>query len=469
MEQTLGSYIDIDEDDINILIYRTGIIKTPFLKKTYITYADYIASGKPSPMIENYLIKKIYPYYSNTHSNAYCGIHMKNLIKETKDYIRKQFKINEDYQIIFSNSGTTGCINHLVHLLDYTQYDSVIIYLSLYEHYSNYLPWKELSNTYPSKIKVIIIPFMSGSCSGCGVIDLEWFKQSLQKQNSTLNKTLIICSIIACSNINGIVNPIHDIRTILNTSIKSPMIHKYLFADYACSAPYVQINGKILDAFTFSPHKFIGGIETPGILIARTCLFNKSKPYCSGGGCVKKASSKIIEYEQDIETRESAGTPNIVGIIKIGKVLELKEKMFSIITNNEHHLSNLVKYMIRYYESKYPTFRSVLYNDNVKHLPILSFSLSDLHYNLIVVLFNDLFGIQTRGGIGCCGLLAEYIENSYNYRGWCRISFHWIMTKKEIREIFDALEYIIVNGHKYLKYYKYDSNLNLFVFNGLKK
>ena len=297
---------------------------------------------------------------------------------------------------------------------------------------------------------------MSGSCSGCGVIDLEWFKQSLQKQNSTLNKTLIICSIIACSNINGIVNPIHDIRTILNTLIKSPMIHKYLFADYACSAPYLQINGKILDAFTFSPHKFIGGIETPGILIARTCLFNKSKPYCSGGGCVKKASSKIIEYEQDIETRESAGTPNIVGIIKIGKVLELKEKMFSIITNNEHHLSNLVKYMIRYY-------------DNVKHLPILSFSLSDLHYNLIVVLFNDLFGIQTRGGIGCCGLLAEYIENSYNYRGWCRISFHWIMTKKEIREIFDALEYIIVNGHKYLKYYKYDSNLNLFVFNGLKK
>jgi selenocysteine lyase/cysteine desulfurase len=419
MEQLLGSYIDISVDDIKNLVYRTGIIKTPFLKRTYITYADYIASGKPSPIIENYLIKKIYPYYSNTHSNAYCGIHMKNLIKGTKDYIRKQFKINEDYQIIFSNSGTTGCINHLVHILDYSQYETVIIYLSLYEHYSNYLPWKELSNTYPSKIKVIIIPFMSGS--GSGIIDLEWFKQSLQKQNSTSNKTLIICSIIACSNINGIVNPLDDIRNILDTIIKSPMIYKYFFADYACSAPYVEINGKILDAFMFSPHKFIGGIETPGILIARACLFNKTKPYCSGGGCVKKASSKIIEYEQDIETRESAGTPNIIGIIKIGKVLELKEKMFSIIANNEHHLSKLIKYMISYYESKYPTFRSVLYNDNVKHLPILSFSLSDLHYNLIVVLFNDLFGIQTRGGIGCCGLLAEYIENSYNYRGWCRI------------------------------------------------
>jgi selenocysteine lyase/cysteine desulfurase len=90
--------------------------------------------------------------------------------------------------------------------------------------------------------------------------------------------------------------------------------------------------------------------------------------------------------------------------------------------------------------------------------------LTNLHYNFIVILFNDLFGIQTRGGIGCCGLLAEYIEKKYAYRGWCRISFHWSMSKKNIYYIFSALEYIINNGHKYLKKYKYSKKQNLFYF-----
>jgi len=108
-----------------------------------------------------------------------------------------------------------------------------------------------------------------------------------------------------------------------------------------------------------------------------------------------------------------------------------------------------------------------LYNDNNKHLPILSFSLSNLHYNYIVVLFNDKFGIQTRGGIGCCGLLAEHLENQYGYRGWCRISFHWLMTMKTILNIFKALEFIIEHGESFLQYYDYDNEQNLYKIKSL--
>lgn len=459
MTNLLSSYREIN----NQLTYKSGIIKLSDNKKVRITYADYIASGLLSPVIEQYLQKYIYPLYSNTHSNAHNGILMKKLLSNTKEYLRSEFNISDDYQIIFTGSGTTGAINHLVNSIDYNKYSRIVIYLSIYEHYSNHIPWMELLNKY-SHIKIEFIPFIDNS----GIIDLNYLNDSINNlyydsnNSDTFNYTLVICSITACSNINGSIIPLDKIREILNSYPNNNRFFKYFFADYACSAPYVKIDGAILDAFFISPHKFIGGPCTPGLLIGRKCLFSKDKPFCSGGGCVKKGSSTIIEYEPDIERRESAGTPNIIGIIKIKKIFQLKKEYYDIIHNNEKILSELIKLKIEYYELKYKNFKSVLYDDEY-HLPIFSFHLTNLHYNLIVILFNDLFGIQTRGGIGCCGLLAEYIEQKYKYRGWCRISFHWLMDKKTITNIFNALEYIIKNGYKYKDLYTYDQEQNLFI------
>ena len=466
LKNILDSYLEIPEYDIKKILYNPGIINTPFFKKIKIIYADYIASGLPSPIIENYIQKKIYPYYSNTHSNAYSGIFMKSIISNTKKYIRLQFNILDDYQIIFTGSGTTSAINHLINCIDYSKYTNIIIYLSLYEHYSNHIPWVELSKIH-SNITVKYIPFKNQN-QNQAEIDIDWLNNSINQlyQNylnlNNLNRILLICSISACSNINGIINPLDEIKLILDSYPNSSNFYKYFFVDYACSAPYVQINGSIFDAFYFSPHKFIGGTSTPGILIGKSCIFSKSKPFCSGGGCVKNASSTIIEYDTNIEIKESAGTPNIIGIIKIKQILKIKSHFKNMINLNEQMIADYIKYKIKYYEQTYPTFKSVLYNDNVKHLPILSFHLDNLHYNFIVVLFNDLFGIQTRGGIGCCGLLAEYIEQNYKFRGWCRISFHWLMTKKIIENIFIALEYIIQHGEQYLKLYQYDDIQNLY-------
>jgi len=466
----LDKYYDIPNDQLNKIIYPQGIMKTPFINKTKITYADYIASGLPCPHIENYIQNKIYPIYSNTHSNAHNGIFMKNIINQTKQYLRSELNISNDYQILFTGNGTTGAINHLINCIDYTRYSRVVIYLSLYEHYSNHLPWVELMNTYQNT-KVEFIPFVDNNLNQ-GIIDLDWLNRSINslyddsKNNLEFKKTLLICSISACSNITGIINPVDSIKKILDSYPNDSKFFKYYFADYACSAPYVNIDGSLFDAFFFSPHKFIGGVSTPGILVGKSCIFMKSKPFCPGGGCVKKASSKTIEYESDIERRESAGTPNIIGIIKIGKIFQLKSHFKDIIENNEEKLSKLIKSKITYFEKRYTTFRSVLYEDDVKHLPILSFNLSNLHYNFIVVLFNDLFGIQTRGGIGCCGLLAEYIEAKYRYKGWCRISFHWLMSRKTIENIFNALEYIIQHGHEYITLYEYDNINNLYKFIG---
>lgn len=464
IDKYIDKYIDIPKKINDKLVYKSGMMRSPLLNNIQIPiiYADYTASGRPSPIIEEFLQKTIYPKYSNTHSNASNGILMKTIIADTKDYIRKQLNISSDYQIIFSGNGTTGAINQLINCIDYTLYDNVIIYLSLYEHYSNHVPWIEL--IHPNK-KIIYIPFVEDS----DMIDISFLDCSINEIYNNLltnQQTLIICSISACSNINGKITDSKSIKRILNKYQKTDYFNIYYFADYACSAPYVNIDGSIYDAFFFSPHKFIGGVSTPGILISKSCLFMKSKPYCVGGGCVKKASLTNVEYDSNLEKKESAGTPNIIGIIKIKNILKLKNTFKSVISTNEHIIYQLIIYKINNFKETYPNFKPILYTTN-KHLPILSFAIDNLHYNFIVVLLNDKFGIQTRGGIGCCGLLAEYIETKYNIRGWCRISFHWLMPMKTILYIFDALEYIIRNGHDYLQYYTYDSEQNLYYFKRL--
>jgi selenocysteine lyase/cysteine desulfurase len=456
------SYNEVDTTD---LLYKQKKItclgnKCPSSKN--IIYADYIASGQPSPIIENYLINEIYPYYANTHSNAHNGIYMKNLINETKQYIKSTFNLSDDYYILFTGNGTTGAINHLVNLIEYSKYNKVVIYLSLYEHYSNHLPWIELTKT-NKNITVEFIPMKDD------LIDLDSLNVSLNNlyknvnDEKAINKTLVICSVTACSNVTGLKIPIDKIKNILDKYENNQYFHKYYFSDYACSAPYVKIDGSLFDGFFFSPHKFIGGIETPGVLIAKKCLFTKSKPFCAGGGCVVRANSTNIEYEDDIEKRESAGSPNIIGIVKIKKILELKDKYQNVIDNNEKILTKLIKQKIKEF-SKYPNFIPVLNIDNkeLDYLPILSFHLKDIHYNFIVVLLNDLYGIQTRGGIACCGLLAEHIEKKYGYRGWCRVSFHWTMSKDTIKYIFDAIEYVIKNANKHINDYTYDKKQNLY-------
>lgn len=442
-----------------LLVYNSPVINTPFKKDLKLIFADLTASGRPSPVIEKYLIENVYPYYSNTHSNSYCGIMMKQLVADTKEYMRKVMNIDHCKKIIFCGTGTTGAINHLIYCLQLDTIKKVNIFISPLEHHSNFLPWTEMAKS-KLNINITIIPINNDFD-----LDLEFLENKIKE---TDNDTINIVTITSCSNVLGIV---------LDTKKIYDMLQKYnqckccygkknlLFVDYACSAPYIKIDGSHSDALYFSPHKFIGGPGTPGVLIANKELFNNKTPYEPGGGCVKKVDSKTIEYDQDIEKRESAGTPNIIGIIKLKKVLQLKELMMSTIEHNEHEISKYIFCQFKKLSQKYPQLQVVLPECHIENrLPIVCIAIKDVHYNLIVALLSDLFAIQSRGGVSCTGLLAELLNKVYGINGWCRISFNWMMSEYEINYIINAVEYIIENIEKHRNYYDYDKYSNLFIY-----
>ena len=438
------------------IIIKSPIINTPLKSNIHLVFADCIASGRPSPLVERD-IAAILPYYSNTHSNAYCGIMMKNMVNETKEYMRKCFGIDRGKKIIFTGSGTTCAINHLVYCLKLELLKRVNVFLTPLEHHSNYLPWVELSKRH-KHITLNIIPIKDDF-----TIDCDFLETNIKASSAI---TVNIVSITACSNVLGIKTDVANVYNILqkyNICECSYGKKNLLFVDYACSAPYVPINGTTCDAFFFSPHKFLGGISTPGVLIANRELFHNQSPFTPGGGCVKKVCSKFVEYEKDIEKREMAGTPNIIGIVRVKKVLELKNMFINTIEYNEHAIAQYVFCQFNKMSQKYPQLQVILPKCNVENrLPIVCLSVKNVHYNLLVAILSDLYGIQTRGGVSCTGILAELIQKRFGIVGWCRISFNWLMTAEEIDFIIEAVEFVIENVEKYRGKYVYDETANLF-------
>lgn len=433
-----------------MLVYPQPRITTPF-RRVKVIFADDTASGRPSPIVDKSIQRDILPYYSNTHSNAYCGIRMKKVISRVKGIIRKEFNLTKKQNIIFKGYGATACSNHLVRSIDTSKYESVKIVISQLEHHSNFLPWQELSTRDP-KVSLEIV-----SIEEDWDINYTELEDIIKKVSST--NTLTIVSLTACSNVTGIKTNLNKVRRIVDMYPQTKLV-----ADYACSAPYVNIDGSILDAFFLSFHKFLGGQSAPGLLVANSEFF-RNKPISPGGGCVSNASLSRIEYSKDLERRESAGTPNIVGIARIGYILDLRRSMFSTILYNEEVITKYLHSEFTKLTKNNSNLKVIGLNINVENrLPIISFTISNLHYNLVVVLLNDLFGIQSRGGVSCCGILADHIQREIGTKGWCRITFSWLMDKNTIDTIIKGIDFICKNGYIFKKRYSYNSDKNLFTF-----
>lgn len=452
----MSNYTDIT-NKLYSMTYGHPPVQTPFGKK-YIINADATASGYPNKNIEKIIQTRIMPYYSNTHSNAYSGRLMSHYIDQSKDIIRKSVNANKSDQVIFTGNGCSGAITHIIHAMNLRNQtpEKAVVFISNAEHHSNHLPWTHIPVT------LVYIPLLEN-----GLIDTNKLNEKLGQYKDYPTK---IASFIATSNVTGVHQNVDQI---------SQLIHKYgglIFWDYAASAPYIPINmhkgdqqGYYFDAIFISTHKFFGGPGCAGLLVANQELFKNNVPFCPGGGTVRFVCPTFQTYTSNIEVKETGGTPNIIGSIKTGLVFDFKKRYQGFITEREKALVPYVQDQL----SRIPNLKLLNPVQNLNRQPIFVFMIDKLHYNYIVVLLNDLFGIQTRGGISCCSLLAQSLLNidqegqrkiyqqivsdngvPPNY-GWCRVTFHYSMPDFIINYILYAINFVAQNGMLFKKIYKY--------------
>jgi selenocysteine lyase/cysteine desulfurase len=481
------------EEDRKIARVRSSVIgagaavRTPFGVRR-VTYADYTASGRSLTFIEDFIRNAVLPLYANTHTESSgTGLQTTRFREEARRIIRNAVGATDEHCVIFAGSGSTGAIDKLVGVMNLRvpgdlneRYDLAasippeerpVVFIGPYEHHSNELPWRE------SIADVVTIH--EDLTGGVDVDELE------AKLVEYRDRPLKIGSFSAASNVTGITTDVRGVSTTLHR-------HGALaFWDYAAAAPYVQISMKgsgegggaagldHLDAIFLSPHKFVGGPGTPGVLVARKDLFRNRVPVVPGGGTVWYVNPSEHRYFDDPEHREEGGTPAIVESIRAGLVFKLKEEVGAdaIRTREE----SFIRRAIASWEENEAI--EILGSRDRERLSIVSFVVRHdgeryLHHNYVVALLNDLFGIQSRGGCSCAGpyghrLLGIDLERSRAFEreiargcegikpGWVRVNFNYFISETVFEYILEAVHLVARHGWKLLDRYTFDPETGL--------
>ena len=478
------------------IIGRNMLFETCYGKKPLV-YADYTASGRAVFFIENY-ITDLYKYYANTHTeDDFTGKTMSTLLHDAEKEIKRMVNAGKSGKIIFNGTGATGGISKLQQIIgvywppttkkrinDYLQEPLInaddhkrlchtdflnkineklpIVFVGPYEHHSNEIMWRE------TFCEVVEIPLNQE-----GYIDLEDLDKELA--NPKYAKHEKIGSFSAASNVSGVRTDVYEVARILHR-------HGAIACfDFAACAPYIEIDmnrddESYFDAIYLSPHKFLGGPGSSGILVFNERIYKKDlPPTVAAGGTVDFVTLDREHYIEDIETREKPGTPGIMQAIKVALVFQLKEKVgIKTIEEIEHYyLKKFYDYYkdnkkIQFYGPTDPDHKLNIIPFNILHKDRL------FHHKFITKLINDLFGIQTRAGCSCAGpyghrLLDISQEISRYYQcaigvdkysgvkpGWVRLNFHYTLSEYEFDYMIEALDFVIENAELFLQEYNFD-------------
>jgi len=458
--------------------------ETPFGERLMV-YCDYTASGRCLRFVESYL-QSLQRIYANTHTeDDITGRSMSQLLHEAEESIKESVNAGPHGRLIACGTGATGAIDKLQQIIGVTLAPATrrnlgelldaealamvqpVVFIGPYEHNSNELSWRQsLARTIQVRL------------DASGQIDLAHLEDLLQDPRYA--NRLRIGSFSAASNVTGMRS---DVRRIAS------LLHRYgaiACFDFAACAPYVDIDmnpeplcdgdDPSIDAIFISPHKFLGGPGSSGVLVFNERIYDRTlPPGVSAGGTVDHVGMSDQGFISRIEEREKAGTPGVLQTLKAALVFEVKDAVGTdVIQQREHEFTSRA-------------LRSWAANDNIEVLGnpdpgsrvgIISFNIRDaggkyLHHKLLTVLLNDLFGIQSRAGCSCAGpyghrLLKIDEPTSEKYRsavqqghcglkpGWCRVGLHWVMDDAEADYVIDAVHFLAREGHHFLGLYDFD-------------
>ncbi|MCH9661666.1 MAG: aminotransferase class V-fold PLP-dependent enzyme [Bacteroidetes bacterium] len=428
------------------------VFSSPYGEQTMV-YTDWTASGRLYKIIEDKMTNEFGPFVANTHTQTtVSGTAMTKAYKRARTIIKDHVHAGADDVLITTGTGMTGAVNKFQRILglkipeqikDYISVDEgdrPLVFVSHMEHHSNQTSWLE------TIARVVVIP-----CNDEGLFCLENFKSLLSEYRD--DKALKIASITSCSNVTGIKTPYYEVAKLMHQQ------DGLCFVDFACSGPYVDIDmhpedpEAYLDAIFFSPHKFLGGPGSCGVLVFNKKLYRNLVPDCPGGGTVSWTTPwGTHEYIEDIEEREDGGTPGFLQVIRTSLAIKLKEQMG--VDNMLAREEELLRYFFDRMDQEDQI--SILASEHKNRLGVLSLNVGGLHFDLAVKILNDRFGIQSRGGCSCAGTYGHYLLEIDQPKsttiitelksgklllkpGWVRVSIHPTTTNAEMKYVCDSL------------------------------
>lgn len=469
MESTLEKYFNQ---------YRRGIVgidqeyNTPYGWKR-IVYCDWIASGRLYAPIERKISDTFGPFVANTHTEtSETGSLMTWAYQRAQEIIKRHVNAGPDDVLIAAGSGMTAVINKFQRILGLKgchvprpgrclgDTERPVVFITHIEHHSNHTSW------YETLADVVIIEPGKDL-----TVDPANLRKAIERYRERKFK---IGSFSACSNVTGVFTPYGELARIMHEN------GGLCFVDFAASAPYVDIDMhpadpmEKLDAIFFSPHKFMGGPGSSGIMLFDKSLYKSDVPDQPGGGTVEWTNPwGEYKYVDSIESREDGGTPGFLQVIRAALAIKVKQKMGTEnIRLREEELLRRTFEGLRRIQGLH-----ILAPDITDRLGVISFYIEGIHYNLIVKLLSDRYGVQVRGGCACAGTYGHYlldVNYDHSHRiteminkgdlsqkpGWVRLSLHPTMTDDEIDMVVAAIADVAANAGKWENDYVYNRHKN---------
>lgn len=473
-------------------------IATPFGPRE-LTYADFTASGRGVGFIERYM-RRVLELYGNTHTeDDATGRVTTERLHAAERTIKRILGATGEYRLIEVGSGTTGAVHRLQQILGIylppaakatfasqlraalgeeeaarlvrtLEAQRPVVFVGPYEHHSNEVSWREC---WADVVEI--------GLGDDGLLDLDDLVRRLVDPAYAGRRKIGAFS--AASNVSGVKTRVYEVARILHE-------HDALaFFDFAAIAPYVRIDVHrdelaYFDAIYFSPHKFLGGPGSSGLLLIHEAIYRADLPPTVGaGGTVNFVDFTGQDYSDDIEVREKPGTPGILQILRASLAMELLEKMDPdrISLREDELVGRAIERL------DHPSIEILGPLDPAQRIAIISFNVREassyFHPRFVTLLLNDLFGIQSRAGCSCAGPyghrmlhLDEAMSAALRERihrgvlglrpGWVRVNFHFLMSDEEADFIIDAIRFVADHGRAFLPLYTFDVRTGAWRFRG---
>ena len=374
------------------------------MKEKQIYYFDHNATTP----IDNEVFKAVVPYYEqlygNPSSSYYIGRQVRDKIENVRSSIASYFNMNPE-GVMFTSSGSEAD-NMIIKgiALGNKNLGNHIITTKI-EHPAVLNTCKFLEN---NGFEVTYLDVKED-----GIIDTQELKNSI-KDNT------ILISIMYANNEIGTIQPIQEIGQIA----KEKGIIFHTDAVQAIGEIRIDVQKLNIDCMSISGHK----IYAPkGIGMAYIKPGIKFEPLIHGGS-------------QEFHFR--AGTENVIGIIALGKAIELLDKN---IENNNEKLIDLKSYILNKIQNNLTDY--IINGDIDKRtLNNINLSFKDIDGESLLLAL-DLDGICVSSVSACHSdsmepshvLRAIGVPNDY-ISGTLRISFGKNTTKKEIDYLIEKIK-----------------------------
>lgn len=361
------------------------------------------------------VIEAIDTYYRSQNSNVHRGIHYlsataTSIYESSRTTIQQMLNAEKEHEIIFTK-GTTDAVNLVAHGFTYgilQPGDEVII--SGMEHHSNIVPWHMATQRTGGRTRAV--PVLDD-----GSLDLEAYKALFSE------KTKLV-TLVHVSNTLGTINPVKEMIRIAHDHGVPVML------DGAQAVPHMAVDVQDLDVdfYTFSGHKVFGPTGV-GVLYGKESWLDRLPPYQGGGDMIDKVTLEKTTYNE-LPHKFEAGTPNIAGVIGLGKAIEYVQGVgYDAIGAHEAEL-------LAYATGKMKAIDGLrIIGEAPDKASVISFMVGDIHPSDLGTVL-DMRGIAVRTGHHC----TQPLMDRFKIPATVRASFALYNTKEEIDIFIEALE-----------------------------